>query len=122
MAKAIGADILSFYDAWPMGREWYHDDCDIEITGDEGEHLLDPTKKYDLDDFGTICWQGDGDCPERLEVGGSNLVVEGFGLEFGYVLRAWLKATNNSTFSITVPKDQVEALKALAKERGWKLA
>lgn len=123
MAKATGADITRFYDSWPMGADWYHDDTTIEITGDEGENLLDPVTKYDLDDFGSIIWQGSGPVPVKLVIEGVAIQNPDQGwISFAQVFKAWQKGDTTCTVCLTVPKDQVEALKALAKERGWKVA
>lgn len=57
---ATGAEILEFYlKGWP-GKDWYHDDSEIEITDEENRGLLDPQKIYPLSKFGYVYWQGDG--------------------------------------------------------------
>jgi hypothetical protein len=69
MAKALGAEIMEFYDHhWPEG--YYHDDSQIEFhdqnpppEATDDIWILEPETKYDLDQCGVLISEKDG---ERL--------------------------------------------------------
>lgn len=106
---ALGADILAFYAAWPMGDDWCHESGEVEIVDpDTGDPALDPGNRYDLWDLGEIWWQGDArHAPERM--------VKEFASEF----RKWLKARDTETIVLTVPKARAEDIRSFCREKGW---
>ena len=66
--KATGAEIWAFYQEWPPGGNWYHDEYAEPIVDDDaGETcVLKPTAKYDLADFGVMVWQGGDAAPTEV--------------------------------------------------------
>ena len=108
-AKATGAEIQAFYEAWPPGDGWYHDDS-IETHNGEGGWILEPTTKYDLDDLGTINWQGD----RKAAPDGERTI------NFGSWFKLWKKEQTTTLVVVTVSKDEVDALLAYCKTQGWK--
>lgn len=109
-SKATGAELQAFYEEWPPGDDWYNDDTNIETHSETGDWILDPLTKYDLDDFGTINWQGDRhkDRDERC-------------INFGSWFTKWKKQRNTSTVVVTVSNDDLADLLAICKERKWKV-
>lgn len=67
--KALGAEIIEFYQNNWVGDDWYYEDsdCEIQIEDEFGEISISPTEKYDLRKFGVVCWQGAGIPPKGYE-------------------------------------------------------
>lgn len=117
--KTIGADILEFFATWPPGDDVFHDDTPfsedehgvlrtVDEYGNPNGVAVEPGETYNFD-YGTLGWQGKG------------AQLASFDEDFPRVYRKWLKARTTATFAVDVPKDQVDAFKALMKERGWKV-
>lgn len=109
--KATGAEITEFWREWPPGDDWYIDDG-IEVTDEHDRPLLDPEKKYDVQDLGVLIWQGQEPGPKGSE--------EGVPVE--RVFAKWRKARTSQTLVVTVPNEAVDEFKALCKQRGWRVA
>jgi len=113
--KATGAEILDFYtNHWP-GDDWYIDDYAIDPAGEEGKPL-NSGERYDLQDFGFICWQGKGDPPMKAPVRGSDSI------EFEKWFMFWKKKQTTMSFAITIPNEDEATLKAVCKEHKWKVS
>lgn len=128
--KFTGAQIKQFWDAWPMGKDWYHDGAEISFeaessSGDSYAWALEPAGKYDSNHLGGIFWQGEFTCaPSRLELGEGVSVpvdVDSGSVEFGRALSAWLKAQKVAVVVVEVHKEQLDEFKAVCKTRGWKV-
>lgn len=101
--KALGADINDFYkNGWPEGH--YHDDYDETIgqEGANGELLLDPEKKYDLDDLGVVINERTNEYKT-----------------FSYFYSRWKKNRFTATLVVVVPKDAEEKVRALLIAAGY---
>jgi hypothetical protein len=116
--KALGADILAFYEAWPMGDDWCHeqDDGETAITDDLGLPAIDPAAEYDLRKIGPICWQGRdpfgcGALLRGQEVGRT--------LSFASEFRKWQAQQTHVSLVLRVPKEQEAEALEIAKARGW---
>lgn len=129
--KFIGAQIKQFWDAWPMGKDWYHDGAEISFedespSGDSYAWALEPASKYDSTLLGGIFWQGGfNDVPSRVDLGEGVSVavdVDSGSVDFGRALSAWLKAQKVAVVVVEVHKEQLDEFKALCKARGWKVA
>lgn len=107
-AKATGAELQSFYEEWPPGDDWYNDDTSIETHSEAGDWMLDPRTRYDLDDFGTINWQGD-----HRKTPNDNCI------NFGAWFKKWKKQRSTSMAVVTVQKDDLADLLAICKDRKW---
>ena len=118
--KFRGTDIWAFWQAWPVGNNWFHEDYETEIEGDSG-CLLDPNTRYDGGSLGVLCWQHSpqGDV-ETLRIGTKTL-RRSLDYSFEEVLKAWLKTQTTTSFVIEVPNDQSKAFKTLMTEKGWKV-
>jgi hypothetical protein len=117
--KARGSDLIEFFKSWPPGDDVYHDETPfsedgegvlrlVDDVGNPDGDVVEPGQKYDFD-YGCLGWQGKTAEPA------------GFDDDFPRVFRKWVKARTTSSFGVDVPKDQVDAFKALMKERGWKV-
>lgn len=52
-----GAIFRDFFEnGW--NPDWYHDDAEIQVEGENGEWLLEDEKIYPLSKLGYSCWQG----------------------------------------------------------------
>lgn len=115
--KAKGADIIEFWKEWPPGEDVYIDEADFVEEPDGTLYTttdgftpgarVEPSGKYDVS--GYLGWQGKGAAPA------------GFVSDLAAVFRRWLKAKTETTFAVTVPKGQEEALKAACAANGWKV-
>ena len=116
--KATGAEIKEFWDEWPPGRDWFIEE---EECGDSNNWLLDANKKYDLNEvLGVLYWQGGGDAvpsdhPMFKYTEGHNIVPT------SVFFRTWKKTRTEITLVVTVPKAEGDELKALCKQRKWKV-
>jgi len=108
--KATGASIHEFYTAgWP--KDYYHDDYVLEFyTGsaptddlDDG-WALEADVEYDLDDCGWLYHNSDD-----------------ISMTFEEAYTAWLKAQTCAVVAVIVPHGDVDALKALAADKGWEI-
>lgn len=124
--KVLGADLLAFYQEWPMGDDWYHDDGDYE--GDTEGHLVgvDPAGKYDLEmAIGAILWQGSSAVPSFIEVNGKRVPVKQWS-DYDYevslpaLFRAW-KSTRVSLV-VTLEGEHEAALREFVAGLGGKVA
>ena len=126
--KATGAEIWAFYVAWPPGDDWYHDDYSTAITDDgTGEDcVLDLKEKYELSEFGNVCWQGYGKAvPEDLMAVAKkhgDLMGGNVWIPFEWWFRRWKGEQATETFVVTVKKEDVEAFRELCKQHKWKIA
>jgi hypothetical protein len=105
--KALGAEIWDFWEnAFPKDR--FHDDNALEIEDDNGNCMLDPTEKYDLDDLGYLC-------PEYG--------TEGDPEPFSWFFLKWRKAKTTVTLVIEFDKNlcSVDAAKEQLKVLGFKV-
>ena len=108
--RATGAEITAFYDAWPMGDDWYYDHYDQSqaIRDDNDEALLVPDQIYDLqEDFGVIAANAPDAVPDSLD----------FAREF----RRWRKAQTSTVLVATVPKDVEAQFRAWCGENSVKI-
>ncbi len=123
--KFLGADIYAFYHEWPMGECWYHDCADLLIEKGDGSPALDLGKKYSDGELGLICWQSppaSTGASGNVQIGSLTLQGgSGTTYDFSRVLSAWLKARAEATIVLSVLKDQLEEVKALAAARKWKV-
>lgn len=108
--KTTGAEWNAFYadaSAWPDG--WFHEDEVITVDGayDEDRDLtcLQPDSKVTV--TGGIIFKGD-----YSEEGDS---VEGH-------FRKWRKAQTNTTIVVTVPNENLDALRQFVKTIGGRVA
>lgn len=98
MAKALGAEILDFYqNGWPDG--YYIDD--YEIDPDEPDSI-EPTKKYDLDDFG---------CLYRHD----EVYAGADAISFASAFQKWKRTRTHLTFMVNIPKEHEDAFKEFIK-------
>lgn len=116
--KVLGQHLIDFYRAWPPGPDVYHEDTGFCEAGDgtlceEGEDwacgpAVDPARKYEV--AGGLGWQGE--CPPP----------PGFDYDFARVLHRWIRARATAVLVFEVPREEADAAKALARERGWKVS
>ena len=114
--KALGKDIIDFWNEWPPGDGAYYDDG-VEIMDDKGEFTIEPDEKYDLSQFGNIIWQEAGkpppnDPPWR----GEDAVF------FETWFKRWHRARTSKTFAVTVPNGMADEFVAYCKSRGFSVA
>jgi len=119
--KVTGAELRQFYRDWPCGGDWFHDDGAADT--DEADNLLvEPAVKYDLDEqIGFVAWQGEEDTPSCLAYKGQQVFVDRDGyLDLRKLFRLW--RGDKRAVAVTLPTAEIDDLKTLAKERGWKIA
>lgn len=109
--KATGAEIWAYWQAWPAGDDWYIDDYDINVEAESGVCLIDPASKYDLDDLGSLYFQGKGAERDRRDP-----------VSIKSSFLAWKKAQTHTSLAVTLPKTDIDEFTALCKQRGWKVA
>lgn len=112
--KVRGADLKAFYEAWPLGEGWAHEDGEVEDLD-----RLDPVALYDIDEaLGGLWWQGSYDeCPEVVEIGGIRLKVDT--MTFARIYKAWQKSHTTTRLVVDVPNEAVEAVRAfVAQQKG----
>ncbi len=102
--KITGAEFNEWYDNhWP-GKDWYLDNFEDDIFGDDD--ALDESVIYDTGQLGNIYWQGDRDKHSIF-----------FFLPLDKTIRKWRRDRDTFTISATGPKgtrdDAIAALKAL---------
>ena len=102
--KALGSEIMAFYEAWPVGDDWYQEDG--YEPDDDGKLPLDPSKSYDVEDvLGYFAWQGNGKMPKTL-------LVED-------VFAAW--RGDKRPYTVLLSPEDAEKFKALCAEHGWEV-
>ncbi|MEQ1494449.1 MAG: hypothetical protein ABL912_01635 [Novosphingobium sp.] len=116
--KATGAEILQFWNEWPPGDDWYWDDIDESYQNpDDGSLIVDHDKKYDLDGFGIMVWQGGSGSSPTMEA-----PVRGeLCVETAAWFRHWRRVRKERSVVFIVPIDAVDEVKKIAAERGWKV-
>jgi len=117
--NATGAEINAFYEAWPMGKDWYHDDNMIDVD-DQGKGLLEESVEYDVDDMiGILCWQGSGEVPHYIEINGVKVTCQhrGEGPMPSECFKVW--RGDSRVHSVLLRPDQVERFNQIKKEEGW---
>jgi hypothetical protein len=119
--KATGAEIKQFWDEWPPGADWYNDDAPLEVylCSDNGDKLLlKLDAKYDLSDFGLLCWQGGSGkkVPKDPPMRGC------LDVSFESWFKFWKKNKTTTSFSVLVNNNEVDAFKAIMKDHGWKVS
>ena len=109
MAKALGADIIDFYDNhWPEG--YYHEDNEIEFHDQKASPVkdpiwvLEPDVKYDLDKCGVLVDEKTNDA-----------------VEFSYFFNKYLRNKDGKTLVVYVPNANATEVKAMLKKYGCKL-
>ena len=102
--KAHGVEIMQFWSEWPPGEFWVYD----ELAGPGDLDSLVPDKKYDLDEFGCINWAGGPPTDEPH-------------VPFKVWFKRWKKARESRAFFLTVPNKDVDRLRRICEENGWKL-
>lgn len=116
--KVRGQDLIDFFAAWPPGPDAYHEDSGFGENEDGALCLTDdgitlgeriqPDLTYTVH-AGYLGWQGSGPAPADFDE------------DFERVIKRWIKARTVTALVIEVPKAEVEAARALCKERGWKV-
>jgi hypothetical protein len=109
MAKALGVDIVAFFDSeWPEG--WYVDDSVLScseggIFSDDNDSVSLPlSDKYNLEEFGYLC-SGTGEA----------------GISLTTFFNRWKKEKTTDTMIVEVPKkDRDDAIK-LFESNGYKV-
>jgi hypothetical protein len=117
--KATGAELMAFYEAWPMGSDWYHEDgTDVD---DEGNLILDATAEYDVEEvIGFLCWQGDGNLPSSIQINDIKVrVYPSDGPRVEDVFRAW--RGDAIGYVVRVKASEAQDLRDLCAIRGWEL-
>lgn len=131
--KATGAEIWAFYQEWPPGDSWYHDDY-VEPIVDDGKGetcVLDLAKKYTVEDFGVMVWQGGvGKKPEADERAAA-LRIGSYSesgpsasahIPFEWWFKRWKKSETSAQVVLVCPNEKIEALRAFCAEQGIKEA
>lgn len=117
--KILGADLIAYWRAWPLGDDYYLDesplgenDAGVLVLDEEdgGGSPIEPDKKYHIN--GLLVWQGKG--PPPVGRGELSLASE---------LKKWLKLRRESSKVITVdvPLAQLEEIVKLLEGRGLKV-
>lgn len=106
--KATGQEIWEFWQAWPMGDDWYVSDAEIEVIDEASEGCaLEMATKYDVDAMGYLCWQGKGDEPRPPP----------WGETFADAFKKWRKQKTTVTLVVEVAREKADALTAAIKEQ-----
>jgi hypothetical protein len=117
-----GADLIRFFEEWPPGEGGFYDDCPVAGAADgsfrwidgyddydyELAPRIDPAKTYKVA-YGELGWQGEGPPPAEWT---DDLTAW---------IKRWLKAQTTTALVVDVPNGEVEAFRAMCKERGWKV-
>ena len=113
-----GADIIEFFKVWPCGDDVCLDDTPFsedehlvvrltDAKGNPSGPVVEPGGEYDFN-YGVLCWQGRGPAPS------------GFDPDMARVFWKWVRARSTTNMVVEVPKEQLDAFKALMKANGWK--
>lgn len=117
-----GSQIKQFYDAWPMGDDWYHAGSDFEFFDEDEKFILDLAQKYYGYELGEVCWQGAGPVPYQLRIGDYTVRVEesfSGSIDFQTVLKVWLHQQTHDRIVADVPKDKVREFLQMCESHGW---
>jgi len=113
--KALGKDILDFYEAWPPGTDWCIDYVEEYLLGEDSELRLEPERRYQTEDFGLICWQGLGEPPKGTPARGD------LSCPFTTWYKAWKKSQTSASAVVEVPHEKREVFEAWCKAEGLKV-
>lgn len=119
-----GSQIKQFYDAWPMGDDWYHDGCCVEFFDKDGNFVQALDQEYYGYELGEVCWQGDRPAPKLLWFGDYSIRVEesfSGSIDFQTVLKAWLYQQTYVRTIVDVPKAEVQEFLQMCESRGWRV-
>jgi len=110
MAKALGAEIMEFYDHhWPQG--YYHDDSQIEFhdqnpppEATDDIWILEPETKYDLEQCGVLISEKDGEA-----------------IDFALAFNRWKRTRDVAILAVHVPKAREQEIRDYLKLQGCKV-
>lgn len=120
--KAKGADIIAFYQEWPMGDSWYHEDALIEMAENGDVTNVNPSEKYDVNEMLGYLSPSDTDDVEPIQIGTSRIKVNEDG-DIVPIFRAWMKHRAVATFVVEVPRgEETEKFLAIIASHGWKVS
>lgn len=120
---ATGAELLAYYEEWPMGPDFAHVEGFIYLDEEGavvGVHPDDELGGLETREaLGFFDWQGSGKHPERVVINGVTIPVRSpmDGIDPLQVFRAW--RGDRTTVSLVVPHKDLERLKAICDEYGW---
>jgi len=116
--KAKGADIIAFFNDWPMGPNVYMEETPFSyaengvlcVTADGWTPgaAVDPAETYDFD-CGMLGWQGDEDCPA------------GFNDDMVKAFQKWKRDRDYVVLTVQVPKAEESAFLEVMKAKKWKV-
>ena len=116
---ALGAEITAFYqEQWP--ETIYMDFGDgLDILDENGKPLLDPTKKYNLNEFDALCRQD----TDASHIGFFEGVLDFTedSVSFAEAFNIWRKNIHIQTMVVTIPKGDIDAFKEYADKHKWKI-
>lgn len=119
--KALGAEIIAFYKAWPVGSDFYHEESIITEDGDGSVTSIDPVEEYDVyEALGYFVWQGKGDMPPFIKVNGIQIRCPEEGPPTDTVFKAW--RGDKRPFTVVLSPEEGEKFKAVCAEHGWEIA
>ena len=105
---------------WPAGYVW-SDDSTLEDgkdlypeNGAEGDITISDAQAFNVPDYWHAVYEG----PEGKPIDSG----DGEGLSIRGLVRSWRKARDTQVVVVNVPKAEVEAFKALCRERKWVFA
>jgi len=115
--KINGTDLSAFYEAWPLDDCWYHEGGEDELDPSD----LDPDTKYDLDEvLGSLCYQGGGDAPPTIKIGGRQ-VKTSLDRFWSAAFKAWQASESTTRLVVEIPKDCAQRILDLVKMLGGKI-
>lgn len=101
--KIKGTELQDFMNTgWPQPEDHWFWDHDVF------EDTPDPDTVYETSELGPIQYQGTGEDPTR-----------GQGYDVAKAVRAWRKSRVVDTFTVEVPKAEVEVFRAMMKTHGF---
>lgn len=121
--KVYGADLIRFFEEWPPGPDWaISDDAQVAVVDGSLRWVgllpaeeypnaphVQPKEEYTLT-HGYLWWQNQ----QRVSpLGADPILVD--------VLRRWMRAKEFTTLAVEVPREEVEAFRALCAERKWRV-